>query len=208
MRSPRSPVESSSGQARATIERLVLFVNMKPCIMVMALFALASCGDGKSDAAKQLAAQADREAVVNARDTIIDLAKYDLPLQLTVPDKQLTGGAEPEIVWKEETGRLEIKAGDHFAITITEETADIPRLKADLDRDLLKKNTVIKETPDLLEYKSEFPDDPSLMYIHFHRAINAGQRSFVVQDADNGVRFNQQDVERMIGAVAVEQLVP
>ncbi len=177
-------------------------------MVVLVLFALVGCGDGKSDAAKQLAAQADSAAIASSADVIIDLAKYDMPLQLTAPDKQLTGGAEPEIVRNEEAGRLEIKAGDHFAITITEEPADVPRVKADLDRDLLKKNSIIKETPELLEYKSEFPDDPSLVYIHFYRAINAGQRSFVVQDADNGARFTEQDVERMIGAIALEQLVP
>ena len=96
---------------------------------------------------------------------------------------------------------MEVKAGDHFGLVITEEPGDIPRLKAALDRDLLRKNTLLRETPDLLTYRSEFPDDASLVFMHFYQVIKAGDRAFVVQDTE-GQPFNQQDIDRMLAAVS------
>ena len=168
-----------------------------PFVLGVAL--LSACGDGKADAAKQMAAQADSAKATAAAS--VDLAQFDLPLTLTPPDKQLTDGADPTVLWKDEIGKLEVKAGEHFGLTIVEEPGDIARLKADLDRDLLKKNTVLKETPELLVYKSEFPDDPSLVFIHFYQVVKAGDRAFVVEDVQAGMRFTEQDVERMTAAV-------
>ena len=164
---------------------------MKHLIWALPLLGLAACGDGKADAAKQLAEQRDTTAPL-----AIDLSAHDVPLLLTPPDKQLTGGADPKITWKEQAGVLEVRAGDHFGLQITEEAGDLARLKADLDRDLLKKNTVISETPELLIYRSEFPDDPSLVFIHFYQVLNTRGRTFVAQDVQD-LRFNEQDVQRM-----------
>lgn len=171
---------------------------MKHLIPVMALGLLAACGGGP-ERTTDSTTQADSTASSTAPS--IDLASHGLPLLLTPPDKQLTGGLDPTIVWKDETGTLEVLAGDHFGLMIREEPGDIPRLKAALDRDLLKKNTLLRETPELLIYKSEFPDDPSLVFMHFCQVLRAGDRSFVVQDVD-GQTFNQQDIERMMAAVS------
>lgn len=150
-----------------------------------------------------MAAGTDSTGTAAAEGTVMDLAKFDVPLLLHAPDKQMTGGADPEVIWKDEIGKLEIIAGDHFGLHITEEPGDVARLKADLERDLLKKNTVIKDTPDLVVYRSEFPDDPSLVYVHFYQVVKAGNRVFTVEDIDGGKRFNEQDVERMSHAVSV-----
>ena len=171
---------------------------MKHVCWALPLLFLFACGNGKADVAK---AQPSADSAAAALHAVIDLVAYDMPLLLTPPDKQFTGGADPVIQWKEETGRLEITAGDHFGMAITEEPGDLARLKADLDRDLLKKNTVVKETPDLLIFRSEFPDDPSLVFLHFYRVIAAGSRTFTVQDID-GSRFNEQDVDRMVSSLA------
>lgn len=176
------------------------FAVMKHAFLFLFSMALlAACGDGKADAAQRMAAQADSAQA--AAQATVDLAQFDVPLLLTPPDKQLTGGAAPTVLWKDEIGKLEVKAGEHFGLTIVEEPGDIARLKADLDRDLLKKNTVLKETPDLLVYKSEFPDDPSLVFVHFYQVMRSGDRSFVVEDVQAGMRFTEQDVERMAAAV-------
>ncbi len=170
---------------------------MRYLLIAAALIALHGCGDGKLDAAKQLATRTDTTVA-------IDLASHDLPLMLTPPDKQFTGGQEPSVMWQEETGKWAVRAGDHFGLTIMEEPGDIPRLKADLDRDLLKKNTVLKETPDLLLFRSEFPDDPTLVFIHYYQVVKAAGRVFAVQDID-GVRFTQQDVDRMVASINPKQ---
>jgi hypothetical protein len=168
-------------------------------ILVLSSAWLAACGDGKSDAAKRMSAQADSAAA--APVAAIDLAEFDLPLQFTPPDKGSTEGAEPTVVWKDEIGKLEVRAGERFGLTIVEEPGDIGRLKADLDRDLLKKNTVVKGTPDLLVYKSELPDDPDLVFLHFYQVLQSGGRTFVVEDVQDGTRFTEQDVDRMIAAI-------
>lgn len=171
-------------------------------LSAVALLACA-CGDGKADAVKEAQAKADSLAAA-APANALDLGRYDLPLVLNMPDAQTLGGAETSLVWKDEAGKLEVRAGDHFGLWITEEPGDPARWKADLDRDLLKKNTVLSEQPDLLIYKSEFPDDASLVFIHFYRIVQAAGRTFVVQDMD-GPRFNEQDVERMSQALSPRQ---
>ncbi len=171
---------------------------MKNPLPALALGLLVACGGG-ADQVVDSAAPADSTAT--PAGPAVDLANHGLPLLLSAPDKQLTGGQEPTIVWKDETGSLEIRAGDHFGLMVREEPADIARLKADLDRDLVRKNSVLHETPEMLTYKSEFPDDPSLVSMHFYQVVNAGDRTFVVQDID-GQTFNQQDIERMMAAVS------
>lgn len=173
---------------------------MKYLFLPVAAILLGACGDGKADVARQTQATADSLAA-GVRAQSIDLSGHDLPLTLTLPDLQVLGVPEPSVVWKDETGKLEVRAGDHFGLWITEEPADVARLKADLDRDLLKKNTVVSESPDLLVYRSEFPDDPGLVFVHFYQVVRSAGRTFVVQDID-GARFNQQDVERMSRALA------
>ena len=128
-------------------------------------------GFGGSVAALR-AAQAGRSVIVTEMGRRISPeVEHGLPLLLTAPDKELTGGADPSIIWKDETGTLAVGAGEHFGLEIREEPADIPRLKATLDRDLLRRNTVVREEPDLLVWRSEFPDDPSLVFIHFYRVL-------------------------------------
>lgn len=171
---------------------------MKLTIPVFALALLAACG-GSAEQASDPTQAADTSAAATV--TPIDLATHGLPLLLTPLDKQFTDGQEPAIVWKDETGTLEVKAGDHFGLVITEEPGDIPRLKAALDRDLLRKNTLLRETPEGLTYRSEFPDDPALVFMHFYQVVKAGDRTFVVQDLE-GQTFNQQDIDRMMAAIS------
>jgi hypothetical protein len=165
-----------------------------PCIVLSTALLFNACGDGKSEAAKQMAAVADS---IKAASTV-DLGKYQLPLTLALPP----GSPAPSIVWKDETGKLEVRAGERFGIVITEDPGDMQRLKDDLDRDLLRKNTILRETPDELVYKSEFPDDTTLVFIHFQRTVNAAGRTFAVQDLDNGTAFTRAEIDRMRSAVA------
>jgi hypothetical protein len=170
---------------------------MKPLILLSAACALFfGCGDGKADAADKLAQLAD-----SVPANVLDLASHGLPLQLEMPDKQLLGGMEPTVVLNENTGKLEVRAGEHFALTIVEEPGDMVRVKADLDREQIRQNSTVRETPELLVYKSEFPDDPTLVFLHFYQVVKVGDRGFVVEDIQDGTRFNEQDIERMAAAV-------
>ena len=170
---------------------------MKHLIPALVLILLTACGD-VPPAAEPIAGTDTTDAPVAPA---IELSSHDLPLLLVPPDKLLNGGQDPTIVWKDETGTLEVRAGDHFGLMIREEPGDIARLKATLERDPLKNNAVLRETPELLIYRSEFPDDPSLVFMHYCQVVHAGDRTFVVQDVDDGT-FNQQDIERMMAAIS------
>ena len=66
---------------------------------------------------------------------------------------------------------------------------------------MLRKHTVLEETPEKVVYRSQFPDE-DIVFIHFYRLVPVGDRTFVVRDAAEG-RFNEADVQRMVAAVRV-----
>ncbi|MCB9168836.1 MAG: hypothetical protein H6597_03410 [Flavobacteriales bacterium] len=174
---------------------------MRALILIGPLVVLCSCGNGKSDVAHRMAsldslAQEHPEAQVQA----VELNAYDIPLQLVLPEMLAEQGDSLQVHWSEEFGRLEVRAGDHFALNITEGFGDIGRLKADLGRDMLQKNTIVRDQPDRLVYRSTFPDG-DLVFVHFLRVITVGDRTFEVTDAEGG-RYNEADVDRMMNAVS------
>lgn len=165
------------------------------------LLLFAACGDGKQEVADALAAQDSTATVLS-----VDLGPQDIPLFVELGDAATLGVEAPTVVWNEEMGRLELDAGDHFAITIVEESGDLARLKADLDRDMLQKHTMIEEGPGKAVYRSQFPDD-ELVFVHFYQLIETPDgRAFVVQDNTKG-RFNEADIARMAKAVRTQRAV-
>jgi hypothetical protein len=64
---------------------------------------------------------------------------------------------------------------------------------------MLRKHTILEETPDKVIFRSQFPDE-DLVFIHFYQVIPIGDRTFVVEDAAEG-RFNEADIKRMAGSV-------
>ena len=135
----------------------------------------------------------------------VDLTAQDIPLFVEMGDAATLGVDAPQVEWNEEMGRVEVRAGDHFGITIREVVADLARLRADLDRDMLQKHTVIEEAPDRIIYRSQFPDE-ALVFVHFLQVVTAQDRSFIIQDDPNG-RFNEADVARMAKAVRTQRAV-
>ena len=162
---------------------------------------MTSCGDGKKEAAQQMA---DTTAVAPPT-YVIDLLAHDLPLSVDLGDRATLGSDSAAVLWNEEFGHLIVNAGERFAITITEAPGDLARLKADLDRDMLQKHTVIEETPEKLVYRSQFPDE-DLVFVHFRQVITVGDRTFLVEDATDG-RFNEADIKRMAGAVKLNAAI-
>ena len=90
----------------------------------------------------------------NAQGLIVDLGRYDMPLIVDLGDPATLGVDTPMVKWNEEFGRMEVSGGEHFELTISEEPADMARLKADLERSMLQQNTVLEETPEKIVYKS------------------------------------------------------
>lgn len=174
---------------------------MRTILIISGLLTLIACGDGKQEAAQALAA-AD---TIISTSLSVDLNAQDMPLFVELGPADLLGIDAPMVRWNEEMGRMEVDGGEHFGIVITEEPGDLPRLKADLERDMLQKHTVIEEAPDRLVYRSQFPDD-ELVFVHFYQVVRSGDRTFTVQDNEKG-RFNEADVARMAKAVRTQRTV-
>lgn len=171
---------------------------MKPfrSALLLAPILLVACGGGEgqgSDAPPPVADSTEAPAA-------IDLSAHDVPLLVTPPDAQLLGGQAPQVRWNEEAGILEVRAGDHFGLDIVEGDGDLARVKAELDRDMLLKHEVVEEGPDHLMVRSSYPDQ-DLVFVHFVKVVRVAGRTFEVGDDPQG-RFTEQDVRRMLAAVA------
>ncbi|MCW5899848.1 MAG: hypothetical protein KIT10_11325 [Flavobacteriales bacterium] len=167
-------------------------------LIIIPLLLLAACGDGKREAAQRLA---EMEAENAKQEYLLDLQAFDLPLVVSLPEV-IDPGADSTYAkakWNEEFGHLRVTAGPRFAITITEDDGDVARLKADLERDMLRKHSILEEGPDLLVYRQEYPDD-ALVFVHFYQVVEADGRRFVVESAGDG-RFNEADVAFMVRSV-------
>ncbi|MEO8069690.1 MAG: hypothetical protein ABI599_18480 [Flavobacteriales bacterium] len=134
----------------------------------------------------------------SATSNSVDLSQQDMPLLVNVPET----GTPAAAIMNEEMGRVEVRAGDHFGIIVTEMAPDFARLKADLERDMLLKNTIVQETPDLLVYRSEYPDGAGT-FMHFMQVVESGTRTYVVEDLPDG-RFNESDAKAMVVAVTAK----
>lgn len=174
---------------------------MRKQLSLLLATALAACGNGTPEAA----APGTHSDTTAATLLSVDLSAQDMPLFVELGDATLLGVQAPAVRWNEEMGRMEVDAGEHFGITIMEEAGDLARLKADLERDMLQKHTVIEESPEKLVFRSQFPDE-DLVFIHFYQMVSVGDRSFVVQDNEKG-RFNEADVARMVKAVRTQRVV-
>lgn len=176
---------------------------MRSNLILGAVLALAACGDGKADAVRQ-EQQAAPPAPPRQTAQVLELEAFELPLAVGLPevDKPIEGtdSLYAQALWVEEFGHMLVRAGDRFALTIAEEPGDIQRLKADMERDMLQKHTVVEETPNLVIYRSEFPDSPDLVFMHFYKVVRALDREFVVEDAGQ-TRFNEADIRFMADAV-------
>ncbi|MBK6341589.1 MAG: hypothetical protein IPF41_03095 [Flavobacteriales bacterium] len=158
---------------------------------------LIACGQQSADQASTIEQVAPSLAV--------DLAGHGFPLTVELGDAATLGVDSPTVRWNEDMGQLELHAGERFSILVTEESGDIARLKADLERDQLRTSAIIEEQPDRLIWRSTFPDE-DIVFVHFYRVIQVDGRSFVVQDDDRS-RFSEADVSRMVAAVRTQQPV-
>ena len=173
--------------------------GMKYVMPLAFLVVLGACGGGQSEAADQQV-PADTTAVASL---VVDLAPHDVPFSLDLGDAATLGVDRVAVRFNEEFGWLEVRAGEHFALTIAEEPGDLARLKADLERDMLQRHSVVQETSELLVYRSQFPDE-DLTFVHFQRIVTLAGRTFVVRDAQGG-RLNEADVTRMAGSIRTQQ---
>lgn len=178
----------------------ITFVAMKRTLPILASVLLFACGNGAENEPVESPAPTAEAAVIER----IDLTSVDLPLLLTPPDAAVLAGDSVMVTWNEEFGHVAITGGEHFGLIITEEPGDLQRIKGDLDRDPLRTHTIIEETPSKLVYRSSFPDDADLVFVHFFQLLEADGRQFVVESDPMG-RFNEADIARMAASISMKQ---
>lgn len=199
---PCSPPPNKRLQAWPVTVNVAFYLRpMRTTGIILLTTLLLACGSGEQGSAEPVAAQDTTSTTLLS----VDLAPQDMPLFVEIGDANVLGVESPAVEWNEERGCMEVMAGEHFAIVITEEPGDMARLKADLDRDLLQTHTVLEESPEKLVYRSQFPDQ-DLVYIHFYQVVEVDGRTFTVQDKAEG-RFNEADVARMARAVRTQRAV-
>ena len=171
---------------------------MKPIrtVLLLASLVLLACGDGGE--AGDTPSNSPSGSLHGP--AAIDLAAHDVPLLPRPPDARVRGGQAPQVRWIEEAGVLEVRAGERLGLDIVEAEGDLARVKATLDRDMLLKHEVVEESPDHLMYRSSYPDQ-DLVFVHFVKVLRVAGRTFEVGDDPQG-RFTEQDVRRMLAAVA------
>ncbi|HRD52014.1 MAG TPA: hypothetical protein PKY96_05135 [Flavobacteriales bacterium] len=171
---------------------------MRATIILFSALLLAACNSGGE-------AEATAEQSSTATSLAVDLSGHNIPFSIELGDANTLGVDSPTVRWNEEFGHLSVQAGERFSILITEEPGDIARMKADLNRDPLRTNSVVEEQPDRIIWRSAFPDE-DIVFVHFYRVVQVDGRTFVVQDDDRG-RFNEADAARMMNSVRTKQPV-
>lgn len=166
--------------------------TITPFLFVLFLMA---CGSGGTDSAALEGENATAETNEAPKGVLTDLSSEDLPLDILCPE-----GTEPLVVWREEFGHVEVRAGENFGVMITEQPGDVARKKADLSRDLLQTHTFIVEEENGMVYKSQFPDNENLVFHHFYEVITIGDREFIVSDLPDG-QFSETQAKAMMGSV-------
>jgi hypothetical protein len=168
---------------------------MRNPVPLILLVLAAACGDGKADAVKKL----QEMEQTGSANHIVPLLRFGMPLEVELPAGLPAGHLDQAVSWDDNTGSLRVAAGERFGLAIAEEPADFARLKATLDRDMLRRHTIIEESPTHVIYRSQFPDE-DLVFVHFMRTIQVNGRSFTIESLPQG-RFSEADVAAMMRAV-------
>ncbi len=108
----------------------------------------------------------------------IELSKYGKPFSLFVPDTS----KHPLSITEEGSGALIIKAGSAFAISISEEAADLQLKRADIESDEVNKFTAyIVNEPNAIFWESAIIEPE----YHFVLNTRVAERDFSFQDVQN-----------------------
>lgn len=108
----------------------------------------------------------------------IELSKYGKPFSIFVPDTS----NHPFYISEEGSGALIIKSGNGFAISITEETADLQLKRTDVESDEINKfKTYIVNEPNAIFWESAITEP------EYHFIINSkiAGRAFCFQDVSS-----------------------
>lgn len=141
----------------------------------------------------------DNTPVINMEGmTEFPMTDGGLDFKMMVPDED-HAKATPELSFNEGAGYYELRVGERFWFTITEDEPDFEMKKADLNDDLLFKNDFLKDEDGLLIYESTLPDE-SKSFVRFYMVKEIGGRKFIFEDEKMG-EFTRGNIDKMVNAI-------
>ncbi|MDI9339063.1 MAG: hypothetical protein QM534_00725 [Sediminibacterium sp.] len=126
---------------------------------------------------------------------VLDLSKYGKPFAIFVPD---TNNAKLNIT-EQSWGALEIKVGNSYAISISEEEADFGLRKADIKADEVNRfKSFIVEEPATLMWESEITQPE----FHFISVQKIGNTAYTFEDikSTDAEPFGKENIQKMLDA--------
>jgi hypothetical protein len=126
---------------------------------------------------------------------VLNLSKYGKPFAIFVPD---TNNAKLEIM-EQSWGALEIKVGNSFAVSISEDEADLNLRKADIKADEINKfKSFMVEEPTTLMWESEITKPE----FHFITIQKIGTTSYTFEDvkSTDAEPFGKEGIQKMLDA--------
>ncbi len=155
--------------------------------LVVINFVFVSCGEDKPKPEPIVAPQGM---------LVLDLSKYGKPFALFIPD---TNNAKLEIT-EQSWGALEIKVGNGFAVSISEEEADFNLRKADIKSDEVNRfKSFVVEEPTTIFWESEITKPE----FHFISIQKIGSNAYTFEDikSTEAEPFGKESIQKMLDAV-------
>ncbi len=125
----------------------------------------------------------------------MDLTEYGFPFSIWVPSSERTN-TDPSSEFDDSFMHLKIVAGTNFQMIIRQEPAMLDRLKMTLENDILRTHEYLTDEPQLLVYKSTYPDE-ELSSVHFYYAFEVNGEPYVAEDVKE-VDLDETAVQEML----------
>jgi hypothetical protein len=167
-------------------------------LAIPAMMTLQGCGSDDPGNGSDTTA-VDNTPKVNMEGMVeYDMTENGLAYKLMVPNED-RAKSSPELSFNENSGYYELRVGERFWFTITEDEPDFELKKADLNDDLLFKNEFLKDEDGLLIYKSTLPDE-SKSFVRFYMVKELGGSKFIFEDEKMG-EFTRGNIDNMVNAI-------
>lgn len=127
-----------------------------------------------------------------ASDSLFVVEVQGYMMQFALP-KDLVMMYPPEIRFNAVLGQLEIRAGKHFMLDVSQDPFSIQTLKAELNQEQLFDYVFHEEGDDALTYEGVLPSGESYCYHHCAR-LNLSGQTYKVSTAPEGV-YSEQHIE-------------
>lgn len=171
--------------------------SLSAFFLLFSLFFTTGCGSGGDE--KGGKDENEKEKTASADMKKVDMSQKGLRATIQVPKKDPQKGIRPAEFERDQRGRLTIKAGKNFGISILEgppimsmeeKKEDIRTMNQALETDF------IEEKEGLLIYKYGVPGSDKEMF-HFYMVRESDGKQYVIESLSSG-EFSRKQVDRMI----------